>query len=556
MKENNKNSDFIVTARKWRPKKFSEVVGQEHITTTLKNAILSGRVHHAYLFSGPRGVGKTTTARIYARAVNYPESIEQSPEEMNEDCKNILEGRSMDVIEIDGASNNSVEDIRSLRENSKYPPTKARYKIYIIDEVHMLSTSAFNALLKTLEEPPAHLLFVFATTEIHKVPATIISRCQRFDFKRMSTADIVKQLQMICEQEDINVDEQSLITIAKKADGSMRDAQSVFDQVIAFCGKDVKYSEMANALHLIDEDIYFEITGAMLENSHSKMFSITSGLVGEGYDLQETLEGMIEHFRNISVIKATGNYDLVDAADTYIQKYEDAAKNFTQNDLVKLMTVMNDAQKDMKFSSQPRIRFELALNQLASFTSSVDITELINKIEELKKKPELKQESRVINDRQEDYKAVKKNYEPKQPKAEKPTKPASDPMMDKWQKLLKTDEAEEYKAFITELTPEFGKNRIKLFADNKFIYDMVMQSETNLINTIKNHYSDDIEIHIKLETENEELKKKKMEIKDNINTYSKEGSSKSVNPAQSVDVSKLHPVEKALVEEFNAEKIS
>lgn len=547
-----KDSGFVVTARKWRPRKFSEVVGQEHITTTLKNAILSDRVHHAYLFSGPRGVGKTTTARIYARAVNYPDSIEQSPEEMNEESRNIMDGRSMDVIEIDGASNNSVEDIRSLRENAKYPPSNARYKIYIIDEVHMLSTSAFNALLKTLEEPPPHLLFVFATTEIHKVPATIISRCQRFDFKRMTTADIISQLKMICEQENIKIDDQSLITIAKKGDGSMRDSQSIFDQVIAFCGNDVKYADMAKALHLIDEDIYFEITDAMLKNDHSGMYEITFGLVKEGYDLQETLQGLIEHFRNIAVIKATGNYDLIDAADAYVKKYEEAAAKFTQNDLVKLMSIVNTAQKDMKMSSQPRIRFELALSQLASFTSSVDITKLLNEIDRLKKKPELKHQSSIIAENTPGYNAIKKNNEPKEVK---PKKPKTDPVADKWHKLLKSPEAEDFKAFISELTPEFKGNNLVLYADNKFIYDMVVQSEVSLINTIKDRFGD-ISVEIKLETGNEDLKKRKMDIQNTINTYGAKSSSKQGNSADNIDMSKLHPVEKALVKHFNATKVS
>jgi DNA polymerase-3 subunit gamma/tau len=251
--------EFIVTARKWRPQQFKDVIGQEHITTTLRNAIHTGRIHHAYLFCGPRGVGKTTTARILARAVNCLDPHDNEPCNVCSSCKAILENKSLDIIEIDGASNNSVDDVRKLRENAKYPALDGKYRLYIIDEVHMLTTSAFNALLKILEEPPSHLLFVFATTEPHKVPATILSRCQRFEFKRMKNADIIKQISIIAEKDGLVIDDEAMLTIARKADGSMRDAESLLDQIVAFCGKTINYTEMADALHLIDTEFFFRI---------------------------------------------------------------------------------------------------------------------------------------------------------------------------------------------------------------------------------------------------------------------------------------------------------
>jgi DNA polymerase-3 subunit gamma/tau len=361
------------------------VVGQEHITTTLQNSIRTGRIHHAYLFSGPRGVGKTTTARIYARALNCYEPIDIEPCNKCASCEAILTSRSMDVIEIDGASNNSVDDIRKLRENSKYPPVAGKYKMYIIDEVHMLSTSAFNALLKTLEEPPPHLIFVFATTESHKVPATILSRCQRFDFRRMDIQSIAKQLSFIAGKENIEIDEDALVGIAKKADGSMRDGQSIFDQVLAFCGKKIKYSDMANALHLIDQEFFFRITGTIRDKNLNEMFNIAREVVSKGYDLQECLGGLLEHVRNLLTIKVAGNSDFIESSSSFTEKYKQEAVAFTKTDLIRFMNLIASTEQALKFAPQPRVRFELALVQLADMDSSVNITELIEEIRDLKK---------------------------------------------------------------------------------------------------------------------------------------------------------------------------
>lgn len=551
MNEKN-NNNFVVTARKWRPVKFSEVVGQEHITTTLKNAILSNRVHHAYLFSGPRGVGKTTTARIYARAVNYPDTIEMSADELPKACHDILTGRSMDVIEIDGASNNSVDDIRSLRENSKYPPSVNKFKIYIIDEVHMLSTSAFNALLKTLEEPPKHLLFVFATTEIHKLPATILSRCQRFDFKRMTSANIIKQLDMIAKSEEIKIENQALITIAKKADGSMRDAQSIFDQVIAFCGKDIKYSEMADALHLVDEDFYFRITDAIFEHNNAIMFELTKELAEKGYDLKETLEGLLEHLRDITSIKVTGKFELVEATETHIKKYEDTVSKFSKNDLVRLMTLVNDAVKDIKYSSQPRIRFELALNQLASINSSIEYSELIKQINELKKNsnPVL-----TVNDEKSEYSAKPKKTETKKKIDEdkKGNDLKVDPFIDKWRKFIKSNDAKEFSAFISQVLPTEKSNVITLSVDSKFIYDILVQNEIQITNAIKDYFGNSFTINFTLDEEHNVRNETFKEIH-SLNKDNEEVSSKNIG--KNINLQELHPVERKIVELFNAEKIS
>lgn len=384
-----KNKEFLVTARKWRPLKFTDVVGQQHITVTLQNAVRSQRIHHAYLFSGPRGVGKTTTARILARIINCTNPKDFEPCNECESCKAIIEGRSLDVIEIDGASNNSVDDIRKLRENSRYLPANGYYKMYIIDEVHMLSTSAFNALLKTLEEPPPHLLFVFATTEPHKVLPTILSRCQRFEFKRMEIDDIVRQLRVISEKEKIVIDDTCLITIAKKGDGSMRDSQSIFDQVRAFCGTEIDYSKMADALHLVDQEFFFRITNDIKEKNIEDVFVLTKEILSKGYDLQECIEGLQEHLRNILAVKVTSRADLVETSKDMLIRYKEEAEKFTKPDLLRLLQIASATDQSLRYAPQPRIKFELALVQMATLDSTVEIMEILNALSELKKNSNL-----------------------------------------------------------------------------------------------------------------------------------------------------------------------
>ncbi len=379
------DSSYIVTARKWRPLLFGGVVGQEHVTRTLRNAVQSGRMHHAYIFNGPRGVGKTTTARVLAKAVNCRElTTEGEPCNSCQSCEEIGSGRSIDVIEIDGASNNSVDDIRKLRDNSQYPPVHGHYKLYIIDEVHMLSVAAFNALLKTLEEPPKHLLFVFATTEPQKVPATILSRCQRFDFRRMQIEEIAAHLQHIASQEGVQIDEESLVIIAKKGDGSMRDSQSIYDQVLSFCGKNVEAARVNEALNLIDQDFFFRLGSAIHQSNIEAIFETTRQVFLRGYDLQECLSGLAEHYRNLLTVLVTGDARLLETSRDYAERYQQDSQSYSQADLINLMQIALNTEQALRFAPQPRLRFEFALVQMAHLPAAAEIDSLLQDIAELK----------------------------------------------------------------------------------------------------------------------------------------------------------------------------
>jgi DNA polymerase-3 subunit gamma/tau len=379
-------SDYIVTARKWRPMVFEDVAGQAHITTTLRNAIASKRLAHAYLFSGPRGVGKTTTARLLAKAVNCANPVAQNPDNTCASCTEITEGRSFDVLEIDGASNRGVEEIRNLREAVRYAPSTGHFKVYIIDEVHMLTKEAFNALLKTLEEPPPHVLFIFATTEINKVPATILSRCQRFDFRRIKTDAIASNLRVIAASEGLKADDDALLLIARKGDGSLRDAQSLFDQVLALCGQEITTAKMVEALNMVDQEVYFRVTDLIKSGDVKGGLALVEDIMSKGHDLREFLAGLTEHFRNLLVAKSTGATDLIEAADVYRQRYAVEAGAFSVGDLLRLQRLVNGTEAALRWAAQPRFRLEADMVQMISMPQAREVGDLVQRIDELKKK--------------------------------------------------------------------------------------------------------------------------------------------------------------------------
>lgn len=377
---------YQVTARKWRPMVFEDVIGQAHVCSTLRNALATDRLAHAFVFSGGRGCGKTTTARILAKAVNCLHPRDFNPCNECEVCDEITNGRSLDVIEIDGASNRGVDEIRNLRESVRYAPARGKYKVYIIDEVHMLTKEAFNALLKTLEEPPPHVLFIFATTEVHKVPATILSRCQRYDFRRITVEDIISRLRFIAREERITIDDDSLLVIAKKGDGSMRDAQSIFDQVVSYCGTTIKAPDIISVLNLVDQEFFFRISECIANHDTKGGLALVEEIVRNGYDIKEFLSGLGEHFRNLLIARATGSVHLIEASETYRKRYAHDASYFGEHDILRLIKLTTDLETSMRFSAQPRFRLEVGIVQMTKMEQSVKIDDLLEQLDELKKK--------------------------------------------------------------------------------------------------------------------------------------------------------------------------
>ena len=372
---------YIVTARKWRPNKFSEIVGQEHITNTLINAIKSERIAHAYLFTGPRGVGKTTTARILAKRLNCLNPNGAEPCDECEICKTVKGGQLLDIIEIDAASNRGIDEIRSLRDSVKYAPTKGKYKVYIIDEVHMLTRESFNAFLKTLEEPPEHTIFIFATTDVHKVPLTIISRCQRYDFRRIELHTIKEQLHKIAVSEKYEIDDETLTIIAKKADGALRDAESYFDQVISYCGGDnITKEAVSEMLNLISDDIYFDISNAVISKDYKSVFNITETIYKNGWNFIDFFTGLIEHFRNILIVTLTEKSDLIETSETNKKKYLQYKNVFSEGDLLRLLNYLNKSFQELRFTQNQKLKIEVSLTHLVGLEKSSTISEIISKV--------------------------------------------------------------------------------------------------------------------------------------------------------------------------------
>ena len=365
--------EYIVSARKYRPMTFDTVVGQSALTTTLKNAVKSGKLAHAYLFCGPRGVGKTTCARIFAKAINC-EHPREDGEACNEceSCTAFNEQRSFNIFELDAASNNGVEQIKALMEQTRIPPQIGKYKVFIIDEVHMLSSAAFNAFLKTLEEPPSHVIFILATTEKHKILPTILSRCQIYDFERMTVPNTIKHLAMVAEKEGIKYEEQALAVIAEKADGGMRDALSIFDQAASFCQGDITYKKVIEDLNVLDSDNYFNLVDLALSNKVSEMMVLLNNILNKGFDGGILVQGLAQHVRNVMMAKDPQTLPLLETSEEQKAKFQAQAQKAPTPFLYKALKIMNDCDVQYRQSSNKRLLVELTLIQVGQITQPED----------------------------------------------------------------------------------------------------------------------------------------------------------------------------------------
>ena len=365
--------EYIVSARKYRPMTFDTVVGQSALTTTLKNAVKSGKLAHAYLFCGPRGVGKTTCARIFAKAINC-EHPREDGEACNEceSCTAFNEQRSFNIFELDAASNNGVEQIKALMEQTRIPPQIGKYKVFIIDEVHMLSSAAFNAFLKTLEEPPSHVIFILATTEKHKILPTILSRCQIYDFERMTVPNTIKHLAMVAEKEEVKYEEQALAVIAEKADGGMRDALSIFDQAASFCQGDITYKKVIEDLNVLDSDNYFNLVDLALSNKVSEMMVLLNNILNKGFDGGILVQGLAQHVRNVMMAKDPQTLPLLETSEEQKAKFQAQAQKAPTSFLYKALKIMNDCDVQYRQSSNKRLLVELTLIQVGQITQPED----------------------------------------------------------------------------------------------------------------------------------------------------------------------------------------
>lgn len=365
--------NYIVSARKYRPSTFKSVVGQKALTSTLKNAIASNKLAHAYLFCGPRGVGKTTCARIFAKTINcFTPTSDGEACNVCESCVAFNEQRSLNIHELDAASNNSVDDIRSLIEQVRIAPQIGKYKVYIIDEVHMLSSAAFNAFLKTLEEPPHHAIFILATTEKHKILPTILSRCQIYDFSRISILDMVEHLQYVASQEGVQAEVEALNVLAQKADGGMRDALSIFDQVISFTGGNVTYKAVIDNLNVLDYDYYFKLTETILTNNVVDSLLILNEILRKGFEGQNIVTGIASHFRDLLVCKDPKTVELFEVGASIRERYVEVAKRCDANFLYRAIEIANECDLNYRLSKNKKLLVELMLIRLCQL--SINIT--------------------------------------------------------------------------------------------------------------------------------------------------------------------------------------
>ncbi|SJU92686.1 DNA polymerase III subunit gamma/tau [Clostridioides difficile] len=533
--------------RAYRPQKFEDVIGQDHIIKTLKNQIYSDNIGHAYLFCGTRGTGKTSTAKIFSRAVNCLNKINEEPCNECEICESVLKDNTMDVVEIDAASNNSVDDIRELRESVKYSPANAKYKVYIIDEVHMLSQGAFNALLKTLEEPPSYVIFILATTEPHKIPATILSRCQRYDFKRVTVKDMTLRMKKICEDEGIDIDDKALNLIARNSQGALRDALSILDQCMSFGESKIDYKDVVELMGSVNIEQLFELSQCIVEQDTKKSLEILNEFVLWGKDIRNLINDLIDHFRNLMVCKVSSELDeIISLPEETIEQLKIQSKNIDINDLIRILNILSITQDDIKSSSNPRVLVEITIMKIAQPMFDESKEALIKRVENLEKMIELGnfKSEKIGNNKEKEYE-VDREIDVKQENVVYEDVKNEDVILieSSWKNILKQikkDKKMPIYALLSEVKSfNVYSNMLYVIFDDKFDFAKTRLSSQDTINylekTIRDVLNRSFNVKIVLTSEvkdiNLEVKEKKdigeeilknivseeiLEIKDNI----------------------------------------
>jgi DNA polymerase-3 subunit gamma/tau len=513
---------YVVLARKWRPQRFDEVIGQPHVVQTLTNAISSQRIAHAYLFSGARGIGKTSVARILAKALNCAQGPSPTPCNECESCKEITASSSLDVLEIDGASNRGINEIRELRENIRYLPARSPYKIYIIDEVHMLTGEAFNALLKTLEEPPAHVIFIFATTEPHRIPITILSRCQLFEFRRLAAAAIVEHLQHIAQEEGIEISEVSLRLLAREAEGSMRDGQSLLEQMLAFSGKKIRDEDLLEVLGVIDRQALLDTAAAIIAGDAVRCLKIIERLYLHGHDLRRFCQELASHFRNLLVIKVSDEpHKLIDLTEAELTELKEQAEGVSSANLQQFFHFLLKGGEEIRRSSNPKLVLEMSLLRLARLPEVMDIDTLIGQMHKLEQRisgggrlPPAGYPAEEDNGEQ----TVSFDYSETEEAEESGPTTVAEPAGTKWEKLLERMRQEKPalaasldRASVKEPQPDC----IELdFNGHEFDYEMVRDRESfGLVNKVAREIFGE-RVKISLKAGGEELRREQRQKTD------------------------------------------
>jgi DNA polymerase-3 subunit gamma/tau len=504
---------YQVISRKWRPQTFEEVIGQTHVTETLVNAIKSHRIGQAYIFSGPRGTGKTSTARLFAKAVNCQHPQGHNPCNECVNCREITDGRSMDVLEIDGASNRGIEDIKSIREMVKYPPTRGKFRIYIIDEFHQITRDGFNALLKTLEEPPPHVIFIFATTELNKVPPTILSRCQRFEFRRIPSKDIMERLKTICENEKITIDEESLLLITKKGDGSMRDSQSILEQAVAFStDNQIRYDKIVDLLGIVHDEVFVALTEAVLNKDVNAILDQIRNVSNGGHDLPEFIRNFSAFIRDLYIVKVTGTAEKIETTDTMKQVMKKLADTSDEHALIQMLSLIHNILPQLSNSSNVRLLIESLLLKLTRMDDLVDLNKILEKIPRLSgSRPQSNIRSPLVNpERSMNHDSHTSSLKPES--AQKEEKVLRDLNQGSWDRFLKEvkKESPRISSLLSAVTvTSINEHSVKADCGESFTFQQIERNKEIIQKLLDGFFKEKITLRVTLNKESEHQTKDK-----------------------------------------------